>query len=76
MRSVSQTPIAQPQEIHSFPDDLEAIVANIECRLMDELSPRQFELVQHLVEANRLLVEAELTLGRELLASTPERKSA
>lgn len=62
--------------MHSFPDDLEAIVATIECRLLDSLTPKQFEMVQHLVEANRLLVEAELTLGSEILAATPERKSA
>ena len=54
----------QYQEIPSFPDDLELIIANIECRLLESLTPRQFEMVQHLMEATRMLTEAELTLGR------------
>jgi hypothetical protein len=33
-------------------------------------------MVQHLVEANKLLTEAELTLGHDILAAAPERKSA
>jgi hypothetical protein len=67
--------LAAPQlrEIPSFPDDLEVVIANIECRLLESLTPRQFEMVQHLVEATRLLTEAELTLGQDRIA---ERKSA
>ena len=73
MRNVSQPATTQYQEIPSFPDDLELIIANIECRLLESLTPRQFEMVQHLMEATRILTEAELTLGRDLLV---ERKSA
>ena len=73
MRNVSQPATTQYQEIPSFPDDLELIIANIECRLLESLTPRQFEMVQHLMEATRMLTEAELTLGRDLLV---ERKSA
>lgn len=73
MRDISQPATTQYQEIPSFPDDLELIIANIECRLLESLTPRQFEMVQHLVEATRMLTEAELTLGRDLLL---ERKSA
>ena len=73
MRNVSQPATTQYQEIPSFPDDLELIIANIECRLLESLTPRQFEMVQHLMEATRVLIEAELTLGRDLLV---ERKSA
>ena len=73
MRDISQAATTQYQEIPSFPDDLELIIANIECRLLESLTPRQFEMVQHLMEATRMLTEAELTLGRDLLM---ERKSA
>jgi hypothetical protein len=68
-------PTAAPQlrEIPSFTDDLEVIIANIECRLLESLTPRQFEMVQHLVEATRLLTEADLTLGLQPIA---ERLSA
>ena len=74
MRNISQPATTQYQEIPSFPDDLELIIANIECRLLESLTPRQFEMVQHLMEATRILTEAELTLGRDLLLA--ERKSA
>ena len=73
MRNVSQPAPMQYQEIPSFPDDLELIIANIECRLLESLTPRQFEMTQHLVEATRMLTETELTLGQQLLT---ERKSA
>ena len=73
VRNISQPASGQYQEIPSFPDDLELIIANIECRLLETLTPRQFEMVQHLVEATRMLTEAELTLGQCLLV---ERKSA
>lgn len=64
---------AQYQEVPSFPDDLELIIANIECRLLETLTAQQFEMVQHLMEATRMLAEAELTLGRGILS---ERRSA
>ena len=73
MRNIGQPAPTQYQEIPSFPDDLELIIANMECRLLESLTPRQFEMVQHLMEATRMLTEAELTLGQELLT---ERKSA
>jgi len=73
MRNGNQPAPTQYQEIPSFPDDLELIISNIECRLLESLTPRQFEMVQHLMEATRMLTEAELTLGRQLLT---ERKSA
>jgi hypothetical protein len=73
VRNSSQPSTTQYQEIPSFPDDLEVIIANIECRLLDTLTPQQFEMVQHLMEATRMLTEAELTLGQVL---SQERKSA
>ena len=74
MHNISQPATTTPfQEIPSFPDDLHVIIANIECRLLETLTPKQFEMVQHLMEAMRLLTEAELTLGQTL---TQERKSA
>ena len=73
MRNISQPATTQYQDIPSFPDDLEVIIANIECRLLETLTPREFEMVQHLMEATRMLTEAELTLGQSLLT---ERKSA
>ena len=73
MRTINQPAPTQYQEIPSFPDDLEVIIANIECRLLDALTPQQFKMVQDLMEATRMLTEAELTLGQEILS---ERKSA
>jgi hypothetical protein len=73
MRHINQTTTLQHQDIPSFPDNLELIVANIECRLLETLTPQQFTLVQHLLEATRMLTEAELTLGQDLLMG---RKSA
>jgi hypothetical protein len=73
VRNINQSATTQYQDIPSFPDDLELIIANIECRLLETLTPQQFTMVQHLVEASRMLTEAELTLGRDLLM---ERKSA
>ena len=73
VRTINQPTPIQYQEIPSFPDDLEVIIANIECRLLETLTPQQFMMVQDLMEATRLLTEAELTLGQDILA---ERKSA
>ncbi|MGE3270970.1 MAG: hypothetical protein AB7P40_19610 [Chloroflexota bacterium] len=73
MQMIGQTPAPQYREIPNFPDDLEVIVANIECRLLETLTPQQFTMVQHLMEATRLLTEAELTLGHQIPA---DRKSA
>jgi len=70
---ISQTAASQSREIPNFPDDLELVVANIECRLLETLSPQQFTMVQHLMEATRLLTEAELTLGLHIVE---ERMSA
>jgi hypothetical protein len=73
VRTINQPAPTQYQEIPSFPDDLEVIIANIECRLLDTLTPQQFMMVQDLMEATRTLTEAELTLGQDILS---ERKSA
>jgi hypothetical protein len=73
VRTINQPASTQYQDIPSFPDDLEVIIANIECRLLDTLTPQQFMMVQDLMEATRMLTEAELTLGQDILA---ERKSA
>jgi hypothetical protein len=73
VRSINQTAPTQYQEIPSFPDDLEAIIASIECRLLETLTPQQFGMVQDLMEATRMLTEVELTLGQEILA---QKKSA
>lgn len=73
MRSISQQSAPQLQDIPSFPDQLEVIISNIECRLLETLTPDQFAMVQRLIEANQLLTEFELTVGTDLLA---ERKSA
>jgi hypothetical protein len=73
VRNISQPVTTQYADIPSFPDDLELIISNIECRLLESLTPRQFEMVQHLMEATRMLTEAELTLGQDLLM---ERKTA
>jgi hypothetical protein len=73
VRTINQPAPTQYQEIPSFPDQLEVIIANIECRLMETLSPRQFMMVQDLVEATRMLTEAELTLGQDILT---QKKSA
>jgi hypothetical protein len=66
VRSINQAATPQLQEVPSFPDDIELVIANIECRLLESLTPQQFEMVQHLGQASQLLTEAELTVGREL----------
>ena len=73
VRSINQPTPTQYQDIPSFPDQLEVIIANIECRLLDTLTPQQFMMVQDLMEATRMLTEAELTLGQDILT---QRKSA
>ena len=73
MRSINQPATQQFQDIPSFPDELEVIIANIECRLLETLTPQQFMMVQDLMEATRMLTEAELTLGQDILT---QRKSA
>lgn len=49
-------------EIPRFSDDLEAIIADLECELLASLTPEQFSAVQTLVEATRLLTEAQAAL--------------
>jgi hypothetical protein len=67
VRSSSPPVTAPHQDIPSFPDELELLIASIERRLLETLTPPQFALVEQLVEATRLLTEAEVTLGRDLL---------
>jgi hypothetical protein len=73
VQNINQPPTGPYQEFPSFPDELEVIIANIECRLLETLSPQQFEMVQHLMEATRMLTEAEVTLDQALMQG---RKSA
>jgi hypothetical protein len=73
VQNPSQPATAAYQEFPGFPDELESIIANIECRLMESLTPQQVEMVQHLMEATRMLTEAEVTLDQALMQ---ERKSA
>lgn len=70
---MSQPATPQYRDIPNFPDELEMIVANIECRLLETLTPQQFTMVQHLMEATRLLTEAEVALAT---IPTAELKSA
>lgn len=73
VRTINQPAPTQYQDIPSFPDQLEVVIANIECRLLESLTPQQFMMVQDLIEATRMLTETELTLGQDILAA---RKSA
>ncbi len=73
MRTLTQQTTGQYQEFPSFPDQLEAIISNIECRLLETLTPAQFQMVQHLIEATQLLSDLE-SAGVNDFAS--ERKSA
>ena len=73
MRSINQQATPQFQEMPSFPDQLEAVISEIECRLLETLTPQQFQMVQHLVEATQLLTELEATVGSEMFSA---RKSA
>ena len=50
VRSINQPATQQYTEIPSFPDELEVIVSNIECRLLESLTPQQFTMVQHLMD--------------------------
>jgi hypothetical protein len=73
MRTFTQQTTASYQDFPSFPDQLEAIISNIECRLLDTLTPAQFQMVQHLIEATQLLSELD-SAGVNDFAT--ERKSA
>jgi hypothetical protein len=73
MRTINQQGVTQFQDIPSFPDQLEVIVSNIECRLLETLTPDQFAMVQHLIEATQLLTELESTVGTDMYS---ERMSA
>lgn len=73
MRSITQQGATQFQDFPSIPDQLEAMISDIECRLLDSLTPNQFKLVQHLVEAQVLLTELSTTVSRDMYV---ERKSA
>lgn len=73
MRTINQQSAPQFQDFPSFPDQLEVIVSNIECRLLETLTPDQFAMVQHLIEATQLLSELDVAVGTDLLV---ERKSA
>lgn len=73
VRTINQPAPTQYQDIPSFPDQLEVIIANIECRLLETLTPQQFMMVQDLMEATRMLTETELTLGQAILT---QKKSA
>ena len=46
-------------------NDLELSVVELECSLLDTLSPAQFERVQELVQATRLLTTARCALGEQ-----------
>ena len=71
MRTVSRAELADSVEIVSFLDRLEETFASLECQLLDSLSPTEFATVQRLVEAGRLMTEAQYTLGMMALARTP-----
>jgi len=73
MRSIAQPTTTQHQDFPSIPDQLEAMISDIECRLLDTLSPSQFRLVQHLVQAHLLLGELDATVSHDMYV---ERKSA
>jgi hypothetical protein len=46
-------------------DDLESAAIDIECELLDTLTPAQFARVQELVQATRLLTTARCVLGEQ-----------
>ena len=78
MRTVSRAELADSVEIVSFLDRLEETFTSLECQLLDSLSPKEFATVQRLVEAGRLMTEAQYTLGMMALARTsaPRRSTA
>ena len=46
-------------------DDLEVSVVELECSLLDTLTPTQFERVQELVQVSQLLTTARCVLGEQ-----------
>ena len=46
-------------------DDLEVAVVELECSLLETLTPAQFEQVQELVRATRILTTARCVLGEQ-----------
>ena len=63
VRTVRASELTDTTEIVSFVDELEELFASLQCELLDSLSPVQFARVQRLVEAGRVLTEAQCTLG-------------
>jgi hypothetical protein len=54
--------IADTVEMGSFLDKLEHLVADLECTLLETLTPAQFADVQNLVQATQILTEARSAL--------------
>lgn len=53
-----------------FVDRLEQLVVDLECKLLDTLTPDQFATVQHLVQAAQILAEARSTLSTTASSQT------
>ncbi len=74
---VSGNGAGERQELPIVPqivNDLEVLVTELECWLLDALTPAQFERVQELIQATRIVTTARCVLGeqerRELEART------
>lgn len=74
MRTVRASELADTTEIVSFVDELEELFASLQCELLDSLSDQQFTKVQRLVEAGRVMTEAQCMLG--VLASARSTEPA
>ena len=62
----SRNNAGEQQELPIVPpivNDLEVAVVELECSLLDTLTPAQFERVQELVQATRILTTARCVLG-------------
>ena len=64
----SRTPAGERPALPFVPkivDDLEVAVVELECSLLEALTPAQFERVQELVQATQILTTARCVLGEQ-----------
>jgi hypothetical protein len=62
LRAADMVEIADTVEMGGFLDKLEHLVADLECTLLETLTPWQFAVVQNLVQATQILTEARFAL--------------
>jgi hypothetical protein len=73
LRAADFAEIADTIEVGGFVDKLEHLVAELECKLLETLTPAQFAVVQDLMQASQIMTEARSTLDAP--AAAPMERS-